>query len=270
MLSPAHTQHRLVDKSFKIPKSQKIKPDHLIPVRAIKTSQGPNTTKWFSENIKTGSLVSLPEPVSNLEFQKQSRNFTPRIQYRPETVPLPAEPSSKPLTNLSEYHFTMALASELVSMSQVDIRKALRFKDHEMFSSTLPYHPSQAQVLMYHHVMSASNPSKIQSSQQKKTLPRTLHKKKKDTKSIVDINVQASTETLKEPLDISRTALPTLPCLPINLRSYSSQASARVNLCQKTKEAMIVDARELGKLQGQLIKPNKELLKIVSVLENAK
>jgi hypothetical protein len=46
--------------------------------------------------------------------------------------------------------FTVGLASRLMTMSHIDLSKAVRFTDLELYSSSFPQHACHTQLLMYH------------------------------------------------------------------------------------------------------------------------
>ena len=208
------------------------------PSAAEKALKVMDATHWLDQNLKAGSVVVFKDKpfVTHAFRHKQS-------------------PAADPFT-----HFSLAFADELVKLSQVDVRKALRFKEHDLFSSGLPFHASQAVTLMYHHSPQA--------------YPLDIHSHKPTT-SVIHLNHSLDFESSQNPTLISdsKTQMnhgPMLPKLPIHLRSYASQASARTLLNHRKKEIVAESLRESGHARDErshAVLPDKQMLKISSVIE---
>lgn len=125
-----------------------------------------------------------------------------------------------------ELDFTLILASQLISLSNVNLSKAMRFTDQVLFSPSFPHHPCQVQLLMYHHERNnlRTAPTKL--------LDLITNKKKttqegKKSSVIVNLNDQLPTyPSVNERF---------LPNLPTTVTSASRKAQNKKRLQTKTK-----------------------------------
>ena len=127
-----------------------------------------------------------------------------------------------------ELDFTVVLASRLVAMSHIDLSKAVRFTDLELYSPSFPYHPCQAQLLRYHHERNnlKTAPTKLLDLVTKKKLQgKPLRKSQMGIKS-VNLNDQ-----LFEFPSISGRSLPNLTT---SVASASKKAHNKKRLKAKT------------------------------------
>ena len=247
--------------------------------KPIVKSKIANGITWLTSHMKGHSTEKIDEVVfTNDEFKRNSRSITPKTPYRPQLVSENHSSSPSKSNESKEYHFVLANAAELVKQD-IQFGKALRFKDHSLFSSSLPIHSTlQIQTLLYHHsypngeipvperdFYSRHHSKKLAPSSQSNSISSS-------SSSILDFNSQiefkqhvqhtAKGKKVGNEEQLGQT-LPALPKLPIHLHSLNKVLVRNVNSqssfplrSQKAKDPI-------------QIHPQKDLLKIKSVLEEA-
>jgi hypothetical protein len=143
-----------------------------------------------------------------------------------------------------ELDFTVVLASRLMTMSHIDLSKAVRFTDLELYSSSFPQHACQAQLLMYH--LERSNLKTAQKKlldivTKKRTLSGKSHSKSQlcSKSAIVNLNDQLS----KFP-SISGHSLP-------NLTTTVTSASKKAHNKKRLKEKKNMPVLNLPKIDSR-------------------
>lgn len=174
-------------------------------------------------------------------------------------------------------HFTMANATEMVSVSRDDWNM-LRFRDHELLSSAMPKRLPKAHVLMYHH-KDKGTPNVKRNIQTAPTswnpvtggVVPAIGLKDEDHVLELDINGVKTDKALGS--NVTSTALPRLPQLPNHLKTYSHQVNARERLQDSQSFHPYQSSQTARALvsHGSIVpsvEPQRNILKIMSVLES--